>query len=81
MAHGLLFLSPAPGGRMILVAPGFRQASCVTFFCGRKPPDANKIQNGRQRSTPIFLWAQKLLNLMSENIQILLSHSPAYRDV
>ena len=29
----------------------------------------------------IFLWAQKLLNLKSEIIQILLSHSPRYGDV
>ena len=29
----------------------------------------------------IFLWAQKLQNLMSEIIQILLSHSPRYGDV
>ena len=28
-----------------------------------------------------FLWAQKLRNLKSENIQILLSHSPRYGDV
>ena len=32
-------------------------------------------------STPIFLWAQKLKNLKSEIIQILLSHSPRYGDV
>ena len=30
--------------------------------------DATKIQNGRQRSTLIFLWAQKLQNLKSEII-------------
>ena len=35
--------------------------------------DAAKFQNGRQRSTPIFLWVQKT--------QILLSHSPRYGDV
>ena len=29
----------------------------------------------------IFLWAQKLQNLKSEIIQILLSHSPQYGDV
>ena len=28
-----------------------------------------------------FLWAQKLQNLKSEIIQILLSHSPRYGDV
>ena len=33
---------------------------------------ATKIQNGRQRSTQIFLWAQKLQNSKSEIIQILL---------
>ena len=34
---------------------------CKGFF-----EDATKFQNGRQRSTPIFLWAQKLQNLESE---------------
>ena len=29
----------------------------------------------------IFLWAQKLYNLVSEIIQILQSHSPQYGDV
>ena len=29
----------------------------------------------------IFLWAQKLQNLKSEIIQILLSHPPQYGDV
>ena len=29
----------------------------------------------------IFLWAQKLKNLMSKIIQILQSHSPQYGDV
>ena len=49
---------------------------CKWFF-----KDATKIQNGRYRSTPIFLWAQKPENLKSEIIQILLSHSPRYGDV
>ena len=31
-----------------------------------------EIQNGRHRSTSFFLWAQKLKNLKSEIIQILL---------
>ena len=39
------------------------------------------IQNGRHRSTLIFLGAQKLQNFKSEIIQISLSHSPRYGDV
>ena len=41
--------------------------------------DVIKIQNERQMS--FFLWAQKLQNLKSEIIKILLSHSPRYVDV
>ena len=50
-------------------------------MCKRFFKDATKFQNGRQRSTPKFLWAQKLLKLKSEIIQILLSHSTRYGDV
>ena len=39
--------------------------------------DATKIQYGRQRSTPIFLWAQQLQNLEVGNY----SNSPLYGDV
>ena len=35
-AEFIRFLSPARRGRGILVAPGFCQASGVTFSCGRK---------------------------------------------
>ena len=34
-----------------------------------------------RNQTQIFLWAQKLLNLTSEIIQIFESHSPQYGDV
>ena len=90
-----MFLSPARRGRGILVTPGFRQASSVTFFrnaktqklffwnfnitflvswgCARDFLDATKIQNGRHRSTSIFLWAQKLFkfyNLIPHNMEM-----------
>ena len=40
-----------------------------------------EIQNGRHRSTSVFLWTQKLKKLKSEIIQISQSHSPRYGDV
>ena len=38
----------------------------------------SKIQNGHQRSTPIFMWAQKLQNLKSEIIQMCKLYSRFY---
>ena len=40
-----------------------------------------KFKMAARGQLQIFLWAQKLQNLKSEIIQILLSHSPRYGEV
>ena len=50
---------------------------CASDFLKMLP----KFKMGARGQLQIFLWAQKLLNLTSEIMQMLQSHSPQYGDV